>query len=562
MKTKFYNIFITLSTCLLTLSLIFFTVAGVKTIKQEKISFLKNINNSNNNLNFNTLSPLEKEVLNKFKKIPKNEYSYKYREIAENNRPLLDLHLEDNIGVYILKTLLNSNQLSSEQRLYILNKLRVIDSLSGNIVNTIKITIEYLNLAEELNSEYDIARAKIGLSSIISSLGGYETAITLLENINFNDKQFLLINRIKISYYFHLAENYYFIDNYKEAFKYLDKISNLLEGEPEEYKVNILLLKNLLKTQIYLKLKNSQEALNNLNLSKNLLDNLQKVYFSDLKIFYLLTLESYNLKYNFQNFNENYLKKFIETSQETGDVIFLKMAFDLLFEYYFESNDFIKYRKLDLMYISYLKKITNGNNKFFTLYLVENLENEYISMENKKLYTHISIILLVSLIILIISFKRTQYLDKKTKIDVLTNIGNRLAFNIKLKELENKNYYMLLFDIDNFKRLNDTYGHDFGDKVLSTVGKILKTIENNEISIYRVGGEEFLIIFTNLNKNFCIDSCEYIRKSIENIKWENPVTVTISGGFSQKSENTYIKCDSRLYKAKNSGKNLIIYQKI
>ncbi|MGL5411078.1 diguanylate cyclase [Cetobacterium sp.] len=562
MKTKFYNIFITLSTCLLTLSLIFFTVAGVKTIKQEKISFLKNINNSNNNLNFNTLSPLEKEVLNKFKKIPKNEYSYKYREIAENNRPLLDLHLEDNIGVYILKTLLNSNQLSSEQRLYILNKLRVIDSLSGNIVNTIKITIEYLNLAEELNSEYDIARAKIGLSSIISSLGGYETAITLLENINFNDKQFLLINRIKISYYFHLAENYYFIDNYKEAFKYLDKISNLLEGEPEEYKVNILLLKNLLKTQIYLKLKNSQEALNNLNLSKNLLDNLQKVYFSDLKIFYLLTLESYNLKYNFQNFNENYLKNFIETSQETGDVIFLKMAFDLLFEYYFESNDFIKYRKLDLMYISYLKKITNGNNKFFTLYLVENLENEYISMENKKLYTHISIILLVSLIILIISFKRTQYLDKKTKIDVLTNIGNRLAFNIKLKELENKNYYMLLFDIDNFKRLNDTYGHDFGDKVLSTVGKILKTIENKEISIYRVGGEEFLIIFTNLNKNFCIDSCEYIRKSIENIKWENPVTVTISGGFSQKSENTYIKCDSRLYKAKNSGKNLIIYQKI
>ena len=80
--------------------------------------------------------------------------------------------------------------------------------MSGNIVNTIKITIEYLNLAEELNSEYDIARAKIGLSSIISSLGGYETAITLLENINFNDKQFLLINRIKISYYFHLAENF------------------------------------------------------------------------------------------------------------------------------------------------------------------------------------------------------------------------------------------------------------------------------------------------------------------------------------------------------------------
>lgn len=77
---------------------------------------------------------------------------------------------------------------------------------------------------------------------------------------------------------------------------------------------------------------------------------------------------------------------------------------------------------------------------------------------------------------------------------------------------------MLLFDIDNFKKLNDSYGHDFGDKVLSIVGKILKTIKNKEINIYRIDGEEFSIIFTNLNKKFCIDICKYVRKSIENIK--------------------------------------------
>lgn len=148
----------------------------------------------------------------------------------------------------------------------------------------------------------------------------------------------------------------------------------------------------------------------------------------------------------------------------------------------------------------------------------------------------------------------------KAKIDALTNIGNRLAFNTKLKEIKNKNYYMLLFDIDNFKKLNDTYGHDFGDEVLSTIGKVLKTIENKEVSIYRVGEEEFSIIFTNLNKNFSVDSCEYIRKSIENIKWKYSVTVTISGGFAKSSKNIYIKCDLRLYEAKKSGKNMIIYQ--
>lgn len=560
MKSKTYNTFVTFSTSLLILCLVFFIITNLKNIKQNKSFFLESINNSYNSIDINNLSLLEKEILDKFNKIPENEYSYRYKEIAENNRPLLDIYSDQNVGAYILKIILNSNQLSPEQKLYILNKLQVLDSSSGNIVNNIKLTIEYLNLAENLNSEYHIIKAKIDLSSVIKSLGGYKTAINILENINFENKNFPLINRLKISYYFHLAETYFFIDKNNYSLECLNKIPKLLENEPEDYKVNILLLKNLLKTQIFLKLDNSQEALNKLKLSKNLLGNLQKIYFTDLKTFYLLTLETYNLKYDFQNFNDEDIKKFIETSQQKGDVIFLKMAFEILFQYYFETNNIIEYRNLNLIYDSYLKKVTNANNKFFTLYLMENLEHERISEENKKLYIHIFILLLGSLVILIISFKRNQYLDKKSKIDVLTNIGNRLAFNTKLKEVKNKNYYMLLFDIDNFKSLNDTYGHDFGDEVLSTIGKVLKTIENKEVHIYRVGGEEFSIIFTGLNKNFCIDSCEYIRKSIENIKWKHFVTVTISGGFAKASKNTYIECDLRLYEAKKSGKNMIIYQ--
>ncbi|MGL6115178.1 MAG: GGDEF domain-containing protein [Cetobacterium sp.] len=123
-------------------------------------------------------------------------------------------------------------------------------------------------------------------------------------------------------------------------------------------------------------------------------------------------------------------------------------------------------------------------------------------------------------------------------------------------------YSMLLFDIDNFKKTNDTYRYEFGDEVLSTIGKILKTIENKEISIYRVDGEEFAILFTHFNENFAMESCEYIRKRVENIHWKHPITVTISGGFSKATKNTYAKCDKRLYKAKGSGKNMIIYQDI
>ncbi len=541
------------------LSLIFFIVTRINKIEKKESSFLQSMNISTEPLNLNKLLPLEKEVLDNFKKIPKNEYSYKYKEIIENNRSLLNLHSRQNVGAYILKSILNSNELLPEQRLYTLNKLRIIDMLSGNIVETIKITIEYLDLAKDLNSEYDVARAKIGLSSIISSLGGNKTTIAMLKHINLENKSFDSINRVKISRYIHLAENYFFIEEYEKSFECLNKISNLLKNEPNDYQMNILLLENFLKTSIFLKLNNSEKALETLNFSKSLLDNIKKHYFADLNNVYILNLESYNLKYRPQNFNAENVKNYIENSQQIGDIIYMKKAYDILFQYYFETNKFTEYRELELIHNSYLKRIGNANNKFFTLYLIENLENERVAAENKKLYIHISILLLGSLFISIISFKKIQYLDKKSKIDALTNIGNRLSFNIKIDELKDKSYNMLLFDVDNFKKINDTYGHDFGDEVLATIGKILKTIENKEINIYRVGGEEFSIIFTNLNKTFCIDSCEFIRKSIENIKWKHPIIVTMSGGFSHNNGNIYIECDLKLYKAKSSGKNMIIY---
>ena len=172
-------------------------------------------------------------------------------------------------------------------------------------------------------------------------------------------------------------------------------------------------------------------------------------------------------------------------------------------------------------------------------------------------------ILLISIFFILgVSYVQLQSLNRKSKLDALTNIGNRLAFNEKMSSLENESYSMLLFDVDNFKKINDTYGHNFGDEVLFTIGKILKEIENNEVTIYRVGGEEFTILFTHFNDIFTIERCEYIRKSVENIQWKYPITVTISGGFSKSTKNTYIECDKRLYKAKSSGKNMIIYQDI
>ena len=563
MKRKSHNIFAAFSIILIIISFISFLVIKENNLQKKESSFFKKITPSNNSIDFEKLSPLEKDIWDKFQEIPKSEYNAKYKEIAENNRVLLNIFSkENNIGAYILKIVLNSGELSPKARLFILNKLRVLDASSGNIVDSIKITMDSLNLAEELNSESDIVKAKIALSSIFNNLGGHESSIKILQDIDIENKNFPEVSRVKISLYLYLAENYGFLNNTTEGFKYLNKITPLITDECGEYKKNILILKNLLEARLYIILDDQEAALKCLNTANQLLDNLEKAFFTDLKTLRLLTLESYYLKYNSLKFSPNNIKNFIKNTNYHGDITFLKIAFKLLFQYYYETKDFDEYTKLAKSYDSYLDEVNLANNKVFTMYLIENLENEYFTKENEKLYRNIFLLILLMVLILGVSYKRMLYLDKKSKVDALTTIGNRLAFKEDFNFLKSNNYCMLLFDIDNFKKINDTYGHEFGDEVLSTIGKILKTIENREISIYRVGGEEFAIIFTHFNESFAMESCEYIRKSVENLHWKYPITVTISGGFAKSMENIYSECDKRLYKAKGSGKNMIIYQDI
>lgn len=562
MKIKSYNIFATFSAILIIISLIFFLMLREKKLQEKESSFFNKITISNDTIDFNKITPLEKEVWDKFQKIPVHEYSSNYEMIAENNRVLLNIPSSENIGAYILKKVLKSGKLSPKAQLFILNKLRVLDASSGNIVNSIKITMESLNLAEDLNSKHDIIKAKIALSSIFNRLGGHETSIKMLKDIDIENQKFPGISRTTISLYLYLAENYSFLNNTAEGFKYLNKITPLLENQPKEYRQNILILKNLLQARLYIISDNKEAALESLNIANSLLDSLEKSFFTDLENLRLLTTESYYLKYELEKFSPNKIKTFIDNTNYFGEITFLKIAFNLLFQYYQTTQNFNEYTELSKSYDNYLAEISSANNKVFSMYLIENLEHERFAKENERLYKNMTLLIISMLLILGFAYKRMLYLDKKARIDALTTIGNRLAFKEDLAALKDNEYSMLLFDIDNFKNINDTYGHEFGDEVLSTIGKILKNIENKEISIYRVGGEEFAILFAHFNESFAMDNCEYIRKSIENIHWKHPTTVTISGGFSKATENTYADCDKRLYKAKSSGKNMIIYQHI
>jgi len=160
--------------------------------------------------------------------------------------------------------------------------------------------------------------------------------------------------------------------------------------------------------------------------------------------------------------------------------------------------------------------------------------------------------------------------------DPLTGIGNRRSFhkrieNIHLLSLRNYNPYSLIMcDIDNFKLYNDTYGHQKGDYVLTTLANALKTSLRRTDEIFRWGGEEFVIILQAQNLQSGLKVAENLRSTIETLglehKTNNPEVITISCGVTSNSTLTaksigweflLKEADNALYLAKTKGRNSV-----
>jgi diguanylate cyclase (GGDEF)-like protein len=159
-------------------------------------------------------------------------------------------------------------------------------------------------------------------------------------------------------------------------------------------------------------------------------------------------------------------------------------------------------------------------------------------------------------------------LEEKSNIDPLTKIYNRGALNTYLTEMcENANdkfeTHLLAIDIDDFKSINDKFGHIAGDKILIYIARILKKTLRDGDKVFRFGGEEFIVILNRLSEKQCKTIANRLIKLISDNKLiykGNNIGVTVSvGGTSLKVGDTpdsFInRADKALYKSKNSGKN-------
>lgn len=153
--------------------------------------------------------------------------------------------------------------------------------------------------------------------------------------------------------------------------------------------------------------------------------------------------------------------------------------------------------------------------------------------------------------------------------DALTSLPNRDAYQERLKaEIQRRHRYggdlaLVVADVDYFKRINDTYGHLAGDKVLQLLAKALRKYLRDVDFIARFGGEEFVILMPQTSAVDALTACEKLRKQVENAPFnykKEPVPITMSFGIAQffaleDADVVFERADKALYRAKNNGRN-------
>lgn len=166
--------------------------------------------------------------------------------------------------------------------------------------------------------------------------------------------------------------------------------------------------------------------------------------------------------------------------------------------------------------------------------------------------------------------EKSNLLEYQASHDKLTGLFNRNRFDeIYIKEIKRARRYnndlsIIIFDVDDFKNVNDNYGHQTGDEVLKEMAQIILTHVREQDITVRWGGEEFLILLPQTNLNGAVSVATKIKIAInEHIFTNNSLTITGSFGvaqlFDEDDETTFIsRSDKLLYEAKKSGKNKVI----
>ncbi len=171
------------------------------------------------------------------------------------------------------------------------------------------------------------------------------------------------------------------------------------------------------------------------------------------------------------------------------------------------------------------------------------------------------------------ALENIQFITNHISRDFLTGLYNRRYFFENMQDyLEDtkesgEQFAVAMIDIDNFKKINDTYGHDIGDKIIIFLSEILRTNTSYRDIVARFGGEEFCIVLKNINRYSATDIFERLREEVENANFTTDkgqeIRFTISIGVSVHHDDTLDEtinqADMMLHNAKQDGRNQVLF---
>jgi len=234
--------------------------------------------------------------------------------------------------------------------------------------------------------------------------------------------------------------------------------------------------------------------------------------------------------------------------------------------------------------------LIHNDNDFIILTLlpVQNIKKEIVAyvvqykvsplikaLYLNMLYTALFLTILAFLLTFIAALFLANYLQvKKAAIyDLLTGIFNRSQFNAFFEQYMaqsrryNEPLSLIFFDIDHFKRVNDTYGHEIGDAVLKELTKLIQMSIRESDTFARWGGEEFTILLPKTSLQEAVQIAEKLRQIIQNHTFPLPQRITCSFGVIEVEPNADVhsalqQVDKSLYKAKATGRNKVVAEQL
>lgn len=287
----------------------------------------------------------------------------------------------------------------------------------------------------------------------------------------------------------------------------------------------------------------------------------------------------YNNKIENYELSLEYFDKSISLYEEIGDEHKLQFILKDTIELFEENKDY-DLNKYYLLYYNINKKINSTDiNRLLieTIQISEKINKSIIEEMDKirkgnrngGVFLFINVIILGVVIINIYILikekdKNKKILNEMARRDYLTGTYTRAFGEEYIAQIirNNKRFSLGILDIDNFKKINDKYGHTFGDKVLVEVTKILKDEFDDNDLVIRFGGEEFIIIFNDKNRERAKVELEEIKLKVNKLNLKEELIITFSAGIYEYNGQSYYEifkeADKLLYEAKNKGRDKII----